>query len=139
MWGLNDFDRTFDVFDELRRTMDQAFVNGGAAASAPRANVYDTGGELVIEADVPGIAEQDLQLTLTQDTLVLAGERKLAAPEGHALHRRERGDQRFSRSFALPTKVDPDRAVAALKDGVLTVTLPKAAEVRPRQITVKAA
>jgi HSP20 family protein len=147
MWGLNDLDRTFDAFDELRRRMDRVFADfdGRGAApglaapgEAPRANVYDTGAELVVEAELPGVAEKDLQLTVTADTLTLAGERKVAIPEGYSVHRRERPGYSFSRSFALPVKVDAEHATANLALGVLTVTLPKAAEVRPRQISVKA-
>jgi len=92
----------------------------------------------VLEADVPGLTEKDIQLTVTQDSLGLSGERKLDALEGYSVHRRERGAQRFSRAWALPTHVDSERVEASVKNGVLTVTLPKAAEARPRQIAIKA-
>jgi len=148
---LTDFDRTFDVLDELRRQMDRVWDdydgNWGtlrgpsqqlSAASWPRLNVFDAGAELVVTADVPGMTEKDLELSLEDGVLALSGERKPFAPEGYTAHRRERGALRFTRSVALPMKVDPERTSASVKDGVLTVKLVKAPEARPRQITVRA-
>lgn len=147
MWGLSDFDRSFDrpfdVLDELRRRMDRVFIDfdrGGVApvnGDGPRANVVDTGADIVVEAEVPGVLDKDLKLTITQDTFTLEGERRADVPEGASVHRRERAPWKFARSFALPTKIDSERATADLRNGVLTVTLPKAAEVRPKHITVK--
>jgi HSP20 family protein len=71
--------------------------------------------------------------------LTVTGERRADAPEGYSVHRQERLPARFSRGFQLPVKVDGAGITAALKDGVLTVTMPKAAESQPRQITVKSA
>jgi len=147
MWGFGeDYDRTYGALDDFRRRMDRLFEGfdarwgvGEAYGTAwPRADLRDTGTELVLEADVPGLTEKDIQLTVTQDTIGLSGERKADAPEGYSVHRRERGQQRFSRAWALPTKVDGERVEATVKNGVLTVTLPKAADSRPRQIAVKA-
>jgi HSP20 family protein len=146
MWGFgDDTDRTFGALDDFRRRMDRLFegfdarwgANEAYGANGPRAELRDTGTELVLEADVPGLTDKDIQLNVTQDTLGLAGERKADAPEGYSVHRRERGFQRFSRAWALPTRVDTERVEATVKNGVLTVTLPKAADARPRQISVK--
>ena len=145
MWGFGeDYDRTYGALDDFRRRMDRLFEGfdarwgEGGGVTWPRAELRDTGSDLVLEAEVPGLSDKDIQLTVTQDTLGLAGERKADAPEGYSVHRRERGHQRFARSWALPTKIDADRVAATVKNGVLTVTLPKAAEARPRQITVRA-
>jgi HSP20 family protein len=144
MWGFtDDLDRTFAVFDDFRRRIDRAFEGFDARSSQglygqPRTVLRDTGAELVLEADVPGLADKDIQITVTQDSLTIAGERPAESPEGYAVHRRERLPLSFSRSFALPVKIDADRASASVKNGVLTVTLGKAAEAKPRQITVKA-
>ena len=70
--------------------------------------------------------------------MTIKGERQDSAPEGYSVHRKERGAFRFTRSFALPAKVDVEKVQAVLKHGVLTVTLPKAKEAQPRQISVKA-
>ena len=159
---FSDVDRSFAVMDELRRRMDRLFdeydARGGrdgsprgawfdafegpwtsrTVATWPRLNVFDTGAALVLEAEVPGLKESDIKLEINQDVLSLSGERKPDAPEGYAVHRRERAPVKFSRSLGLPCKVDAERATASLKDGILTVTLPKAPEARPRQISVKA-
>jgi HSP20 family protein len=100
--------------------------------------VYDAGGNLVLEADVPGMTQKDLRLTVNESTLTLEGERKSDAPEGYSVHRQERGALRFSRSFTLPVKTDSERCEATVKDGVLIVKLPKAKEAQPRQIEVRA-
>lgn len=142
---LTDFHDSFDLLDELRRQMDSVWDDWGvgrvpartaAVAGFPRVNLFDAGAELVLEADVPGIPEKELEITLHDGVLTLAGERKATAPEGYATRRQERAAYKFSRSIALPAKVDPDKTVAAVKDGVLTVTLAKAPEARPRQIAV---
>jgi len=148
---LTDFDRTFDVLDELRRQMDRVWddydgtwgiarspTQALSAASWPRFNVFDAGANLVITADVPGMTEKELQVSLEDGVVRVSGERKATAPEGFTVHRRERPSLRFARTVALPVKVDAERTSATVKDGVLTITLAKAPEARPRQIAVKA-
>ncbi len=144
---FSDFDRTFSVFDELRRRMDHVWDDyqpaapdlGIYASSAwPKVNAYDAGESLVLRADVPGVAEKDFNITLTADSLTLSGERKTAVPEGYSVQRQERPAAKFSRSWTLPYKVDAEKTSATLKDGVLTITLAKAADAQPRQIAVRA-
>ena len=148
---INELDRTFDVLDELRRQMDRVWNDydgswgtAGAptqalsAASWPRFNVLDAGADLIVSADVPGLTEKDLEVTFHDNVLTVSGQRKAPAPEGYAVHRRERPDLQFARSLALPVKIDVEKTGATVKDGVLTITLAKAPEVRPRQIAVRA-
>jgi HSP20 family protein len=145
MFGYrNDLDRTLAMMGQLRRRMDRVFddadrsgVPEPATGGVPRVNFHDTGNAFVLQADLPGVREADLVLSLEQDVLTLAGQRKSDAPEGYAAYRQERAPFRFSRSFALPAKVDPDKTSAVLEAGVLTVTLEKAPEVKPRQISVR--
>lgn len=147
-----EFDNAYTMMDELRRRMDRIFGDvsgyaggqpeqrGGAwslsAGGWPRLNVLDTGSQVVVEAEVPGLSQQDLQLTINQNLLTLTGERRLDVPEGYAVHRQERVPLRFSRSVNLPCKVDPEKATATLDNGVLTVTLAKAPEAQPRKISI---
>jgi len=141
----SDFDQGPSPFDEFRRQMvrlfegfDQGSLPGGHASAVwPRVNVFDNGSTLVLQADVPGLTEKDVQLQLTNDVLTLLGERKIAAPEGYTAHRRERGAFKLARSFSLPCKVDAEKCTATVKDGVLTVTLAKTPEAQPRKIAVK--
>jgi HSP20 family protein len=145
-WG--DFDRTFSALDDFRRRMDRLFSDYNhlrdddrwfeAGLGWPRTDVHDEGNQLFVYAEVPGLGEKDVQISLNQNVLTLSGERKVSVPEGYSVHRQERGNYKFSRSFSLPCAVNPEKAIATVKDGILTVTLEKAAEAKPRQITVKA-
>ena len=148
MLTWDDIDRTFSAFDNFRRRMDRwyqdadgprgALESGFARQTWPRTNIHDNGKELLLQAEVPGLSDKDIQLTVTQDAVALTGERKLAPPEGYSVHRQERGAWKFARSFTLPVKIDPEKAAATVKNGILTVTLAKAPESQPRKIAVKA-
>jgi HSP20 family protein len=141
---FGDYDRTFTLMDELRRRMNRVWddveewpSSPPTAGAWPRINLYDGGASLVLKADVPGLTEKDLSLTLDDGTLTLSGERKSDAPQGYSVHRQERGSARFARSIALPIKVDSEKTTATIKDGVLTVTLAKSPDAQPRQIAVR--
>lgn len=148
--GWSDFDEMFATMNQLRNYMDRVFEDslGGRfsegrflpsfAGTWPRANLIDAGSQLVLTAEVPGLSEKDITLTLNQEVLSISGERKVQAPEGYSAHRQERAAVSFSRSFALPCRVDAERASASVKNGILTVTLEKTADAMPRQISVKA-
>jgi HSP20 family protein len=150
MWTqFGDLSRTFSVMDELRRRMDRVWDDfdsygsprteeGFASVAWPKLNVYDAGSNLILKADVPGMSENDLQLSLNADSLSISGERTVEVPEGYSAHRQERSAVKFSRSLMLPCKVDSEHTSASVKDGVLTITLAKAPEAQPRQITVRA-
>lgn len=150
MSGFSGLENTFALMDELRRRMDRVWEDvdpswqrhGPSARSLtasgfPRVNLFDDGASLVVTADVPGLSDKDIQVTLHGGGLAIAGERRVVPPEGYAAHRQERTSVKFSRVVALPCKVDPERTTATVKDGVLTVTLAKSAEAQPRQITVR--
>lgn len=151
---FDDFDRTVAVMDQLRRRMERVFeeyepARGQRQRAAqevermwsgrfPRITLTDTDAALVLEADLPGLSEKDVQLSIHQDVLSLSGERKSEVPQGYFVHRQERAPVKFARTFTLPCKVDPEKSNATIKEGVLTVTLTKAADAKPRQIAVKA-
>jgi HSP20 family protein len=136
---LTDYERPLDLFSELRRQMEQVWddFEPGTHAQYEALRIRDAGANVVVEADLPGVPEKNVDLTLADNVLFVTAERKLTAPEGYAPRRQERTSFRFSRSFAMPVKVDPEKVTATVKDGVLTVTLAKAEEARPRQIQVK--
>jgi HSP20 family protein len=142
---MQEFDRSFPAFNELRRRMDAVWAgyeeDPGFSGSghAPAVSLRDDGEMLVVRAEVPGLGEKDVTVTLNQDVLTLAGERKVQHMEGYRPHRQERAGYRFSRSFSLPTRVDGDKVTATVSHGVLTVQLPKARESQPRQINVRGA
>ena len=92
---------------------------------------------MVLHAEVPGLADKDIKITMNQDVLTLEGERRVLAPEGYSVHRKERSSVRFARSFTMPCKVDVERVGATVRDGLLTITLPKTPESQPRRIAVR--
>jgi len=148
----NDFGNTLAVMDEFRRRMNRVFgdvderyfspadffLADDGTGTWPRVRVQDSGELITLRAEVPGLGEGDVKVTVNQDVLTLSGEKKSDAPEGYAVHRQERVPVKFSRSFSLGCKVDFEKANAVVKYGVLTITLPKAPESQPRQIAVKA-
>lgn len=146
MLSLYDWDKSFDT---LRREMAQMLdeFEGGRWTSPsllggnqvwPRVALSDAGDRLVLWAEVPGLSHKDIQISLEQDVLTITGERKPARIEGYVMHRSERDAFRFTRAFALPCKVDGDHVQANVKDGVLTIALPKMPEARPKHIEIKA-
>jgi HSP20 family protein len=141
-----DIDRSFALFDEIRKRMDRVwedYEDGGRAASLtagwPRVNLLDDGKNLYLTADVPGMSEADINITFHDGALTLKGERKVTVPEGYHPQRQERSGIKFSRTVSLPVAVDAEKSTATVKDGVLTVTLAKAPEAQPRRIAVRAA
>ena len=148
---FGDASREFTLLDELRRRLDRVWddidpswttnsPSAGARPSSawPRINLYDGGSSLVLKADVPGLSEKDVHVTVNETGLSISGERKLAPPHGYSAHRQERSSFSFSRGLTLPCKVNPEQTQALVKNGVLTVTLAKAPEAQPRQIAVQA-
>jgi HSP20 family protein len=106
----------------------------------PAVNLYDAGGHYVLNIPAPGMGPEDLELSITGETLTLRGERK--RPEGVAdesYRRQERAFGRWTRTVTLPDRVESGQVSASYAQGVLTVTLPKAESAKPRQITVAAA
>jgi HSP20 family protein len=133
------------AFGELRQEMDELFERFGVLPSAlagrhltPSVNLYETEEAYILTAEVPGVAPEDLSISLEGSTVTLSGERKAAAEEGASVHRRERPSGPFRRAIDLPVAVDGEKVEAVHRLGVLTLRLPKAPEHRPRQITVQA-
>lgn len=105
---------------------------------APPVDVYETTDGIVLEADLPGMKEKDVDISVEGNTLTIKGERtKENEIEEKNSYRIERSYGTFTRSFSLPPTVDPNRIEATFSDGVLRVTLAKREESKPRQIKVK--
>ncbi len=129
--------------EAMDRLFDDAFTrplnvrDGGW--SAPAIDMYQTDNEVVVKAAIPGFKADDVQINVTGDVLTLRGEMKHEEEKkDKAWHIREQRWGSFERSITLPTDVKADKASADFEDGVLTITLPKAEEVKPKTITVKA-
>lgn len=106
---------------------------------APSVDLYQTENEIVVKASLPGMKADDIQISVVGDVLTLRGEIKADEEIKEAsYHIRERRSGSFARSMPLPSAVQADKARAEFENGVLTLTLPKAEEMRPKTITVKA-
>ena len=126
----NQVDRLFDGFFDGHRYPTPGF--------APRVDIEETPEEFVLRADLPGVQKDDVKLSLTGDTLTIRGERKLESQKKHGtLHRVERLQGSFERSFVLGTAFRGDRIQAVYRDGVLEVRVPKPDEARVREIEVQ--
>ena len=105
----------------------------------PAVEVSDTPEAVVVKAQVPGVPKDQLQVTITEDTLTLKGEMKEEGKkEGKNYYRRELHYGAFTRTSPLPVAVQAEKAIADLKDGVVTVTLPKREAAKAKQIPIKA-
>lgn len=102
---------------------------------APDVNIYETAEGYTLEADLPGVAKDGVEISLDQNSLTITGRRRHRQPEG--AHYRESTDADFRRVFELDPVIDTGRIVARVEDGVLTLDLPKAEQAKPRQIAVK--
>ena len=128
-------------FRELRRLqeeMDRLSRSATAPQGFPAINVYAHQDGIAITAELPGVKEDDLDITVHRDTVTLRGLRQ-DLPEGaHGYHRRERRTGSFGRTFSLPFNVDPDRVEATLRNGILTLTLHRPEQDKPKRIRVSA-
>jgi len=139
----------FTELMSLRQAMDRLFEDSFVRPShvltslgevaAPALDVYQTPSEVVVKAALPGVTSEDVSIDITGDTLTVKGESKAEQEvkrEDYLYQERRYGA--FSRSVVLPGGLKSDKAEATMEDGVLTLTIPKAEEVKPKSIKVKA-
>jgi len=125
------FDRVFQ--SPLELTRQTQFMGGWT----PAVDLYEDKDNLIVKAELPGMKKEDIDISLHDGMLTVSGERKAEQKtEAAGAYRSERFEGRFQRTFSLPTLVKSDAVTAAYKDGVLTVTLPKAEEAKPKQIPI---
>lgn len=130
-------------FDLLQREIDRAFDrvwgmggNGGYQTAAYPVDIREDDNNIIVEAEMPGFKNEEIEVTMEQGVLTINGSRKEEEKKGDK-HLTERRFTRVTRSFRLPTPVDEGKVDAHLEHGVLTLTLPKREEVKPRRIQVK--
>jgi HSP20 family protein len=137
----------FTQLNRLRNEIERLFENpfGSLAPSttffqgwSPALDVYEDKDKITVRAELPGMKKEDIEVSLDGNILSLSGERKeeKEGQEGEP-YRSERYFGRFQRSLTLPTRVQAEKIQASYKDGVLTVTLPKSEEAKPKQIQVE--
>jgi len=131
-----------DFQSELNRVFDGFFgrsgtMPGGDRVWAPAVDMYETKDDLVVTAELPGVNEKEVQLSITGDVLSLKGERTPNQDtKQESFHRGERWYGRFERHLSLPVSVQADKVKATYRDGVLMITLPKAEEIKPKSIKI---
>jgi len=137
----------FQEMDMLRREIDQVFRGAGRGSSFlpgigvgeyPRINLSEDEHNYYVEALVPGIDPQDLDLNLMRGALTLSGERKEEIHKDRTWHRHERGAGKFMRTIELPDAIDGSKVDAEYRNGLLLITLPKPQSVQPKKISVRA-
>lgn len=130
---------------QIQEVEKQEIVESGAErtrarkAFVPRADIYETNDELVVVADMPGVDENSVDLTLEKNILTIIGNVELAQPDNYNLAYAEYEEGDYERSFTLSNEIDLNKIEATVKDGVLRLHLPKIGQARIKKIAVKAA
>jgi HSP20 family protein len=143
--GVDPFRELAETSERLNRMIERAAATGHdgnevmtRADWIPPVDIIEREDQFLIKAELPEVMKNDVKVTVEDGVLTLQGERKQQyAEDGHRLHRSERAYGRFVRSFSLPDQIDESRVRAEHKDGMLTISLPKAKHAKPKVIEVK--
>jgi HSP20 family protein len=140
MWpSLN---RWANLRDDLDTLLELPFLTGGSRQAqlfsgwTPALDLYQNNDNVVAIVELPGMRKEEIEISLHDGMLTIGGERKEQTGQGDSATRTERFTGKFRRSITLPTRVDANKVNATYKDGILTITLPKAEEAKPKQIQV---
>ena len=133
MTARKDFDRLFrEAFSPLFGETELS-----TRSWAPAVDIYETDNDIVLKAELPGVDPKDVEVRVEDNTLYLKGERKHEKEvKEQNYHRVERSYGSFARSFSLPNSINADKVKAEYKDGLLTLTLPKREEAKPKTIKI---
>lgn len=140
MWpSLN---RWASLRDDLDTLLELPFLTSSGRQTqlfsgwTPALDLYQNNDNVVAVVELPGMRKEDIEISLQDGMLAIAGERKAESGQENGATRTERSTGKFRRTITLPTRVDANKVTATYKDGILTVTLPKAEEAKPKQIQV---
>jgi HSP20 family protein len=140
MWpSLN---RWANLRDDLDTLLELPFWSGSGRQAqlfsgwTPALDLYQNNDNIVAVVELPGMRKEDIEISLQDGMLTISGERKEEGGQDNGATRTERFTGKFRRSITLPTRVDVNKVSATYKDGLLTVTLPKAEEAKPKQIQI---
>jgi len=140
-WQVPAQGSEIDRLQEEVNKLFQSFLPGAEPFYSrvyPALNLTEDADNFYVRAEIPGVRPEDLEVSVVEGRLLIRGQRKPVqeSPESN-YHRKERESGFFRRTLSLPARVDSGKVAAAIKNGVLTLTLPKAEEAKPRKITVK--
>lgn len=142
-WGLTTLG-PFREIEDWQRQMEDFFGRpiwkpNGERAWMPAVDVFEKDDKFVVKAELPGMKEEDIDVSVTGDTLTIKGEKKTETEvKNEDYYSCERSYGSFYRTVPLPSTVDANKIEANVEDGVLEVTLPKIAEVKPKKIAISA-
>jgi HSP20 family protein len=138
---LGNFSSALDIAiqEAVEQARDTNFFESSTSGRGiyPFINVFERTGDLVLTTELPGIEKEELILEVREDVLRLAGARNIKYDEGCSCHRLERKGLKFDRSLKLPFRIESTKIRADYKDGLLTVSLPRAESDKPKQIAIK--
>jgi HSP20 family protein len=143
--AFSGFDRLSNLRDELDTLFEMPFWSNFGRQSqlfsgwSPALDLYQSNDNVIARVELPGMRKEDIEISLHDGMLTINGERQGETSEGDKAERTERYVGKFRRSISLPTQVDANKVTANYRDGILTVTLPKAEEAKPKQIKVDVA
>ena len=134
-------DRWGSLRDELDSLFEAPWSNDGRKAHlfsawSPVLDLHQNADQIIARVELPGMRKEEIEISLHDGTLTISGERKSEAAAADQVERSERYTGTFRRSVSLPSQVDATKVSATYRDGILTVTLPKAEEAKPKQIKV---
>jgi HSP20 family protein len=129
-------DRMNRLFDDTGRTW-RPDEPAATTTWSPAVDIFETEGEIVVKAELPGMERNDIAVNLEKNVLSVKGERRFTKEtKDDNYHRIERSYGTFSRAFSIPTTVDEEKIKADYKDGVLKIVLPKKEQAKPKQIRI---
>jgi HSP20 family protein len=144
-WPSYGLGSPFEALDRMRREMDRLAGGLGrgmfrepTAGVFPLMNITENEDGFVVRAELPGMKADEIDISVTHDTLSISGERKIPAESEDAkYHRKEREAGKFNRIVNMHSQISTEKVEASSVDGILTIVLPKAEEAKPKQITIK--
>jgi HSP20 family protein len=141
---LNDFSPLMRLQNDMNRLFDNFFDDGPTShrpysQSYPAMNLWEDGDAAWIESELPAVTLEDLDISVAGKEITISGKRNIAEQKDASWHRRERSYGSFTRTMTLPWEIDADKVEAHLRDGVLTVKLPKCESCKPRKVKILSA
>jgi len=135
----------FEELNRMRREMERltdgitkGVFHGPGAGVYPLINLTESNENYFVRAELPGIKADDIEISVTGDSISITGERTIPAEDENAkYHRKERESGKFNRILSLPGQINTNKVEAKSVDGILNITLPKAEEAKPKKISVK--
>jgi len=132
LWDMD----IFSEMERLRREMNSLFSNYGSTSGSstyPLMNVYDDKDTILVTAELPGLTKEQVNITFSDGILTVSGKQQpLAKTKGMTVVRKERSEGDFEKNLRVPTKIKQDAIKASFSNGILSVTIPKAEEVKPK-------